>query len=254
MTATSRSDVRYLLRTACQACRASFNHSSRGRWASHGERSRCPGAGPGSRVAAPHGPAQEPQLSGPAGIRGGRRGSGGGHRLLLPEAGRPRPEVLLHHAPGRAGLPRATTVVAGAGRGGGRRARRPHPALPAGNRRPPSGRRLQGRRGGGQGPRPARHRLRRPRHLDLRRRPGAGGAPDRDRRRRRRADRPPGQEGRAGPGRAGHRRRRELRRPVHAAGQSAGGGVPAAGGGRHRRAAWSAWCWRPGCWRPESAR
>ena len=42
-----------------------------------------------------------------------------------------------------------------------------------------------------------RHRLRLPRHPDLRRRPGAGGAPDRDRRRRRRADRAPGQEGRA---------------------------------------------------------
>src|SRR3984885_2520518 len=42
MTATSRSDVRHLLRTACQACRASFNHSSRGRWASHGERSAVP--------------------------------------------------------------------------------------------------------------------------------------------------------------------------------------------------------------------
>ena len=47
----------------------------------------------------------------------------------------------------------------------------------------------EGFKAGGEvaGPRPARHRLRLPRHLDLRRRPGAGGAPDRDRRRRRRA-------------------------------------------------------------------
>ncbi len=211
---------------------------------SHGQRSRCPGTGasagvpeprvPEPRVPEPHAIAQEPQLPRAAGIRGHRRGSGGGHRLLLPEAGRPRPEVLLHHPPRRTGLPWAAGLVAGAGGGGGRRARRAHPALLAGDRRPPSGRGLQDRRDGHR-PRPARDRPRRPRHLDLRRRPRTGGAPDRDRRRRRRADRAPGQEGRPGPGGAGHRRRRELRRPLHTAGQSPGGGVPAAGGGRHRR-------------------